>query len=208
MSKKSKLLLVLCSLSVTSIIVSNIITNKPIPFLGLSVTCGSFLMPVSYIVNDTLVEVYGFKTGRMVTVISFLCNLIAVIFYEATILAPGDMTFTFQSDFVNVLGQSPRVLFASVVSYIVGSLINAWIMEKLHERDGENRLMFRCILSTIAGEMLDMIIFVLLAFSGRFSLDTMISIIIGSAIIKILVETIVYAVATRHVISWAKTLQD
>ena len=207
MSKKVKTLLVLCSLSVMSILVSNIITNKPIPLLGLSVTCGSFLMPVSYIVNDTLVEVYGFKTGRAVTVISFLCNLIAVVFYEATILAPGDATFQFQSDFVNVLGQAPRVLAASVVSYIIGSLVNAWIMEKMHERDGEKHLMSRCLVSTVVGEMLDMIVFVVLAFSGRFPVETMVSIIIGSAIIKILVETAVYAVATRHVISWAKSLE-
>ena len=203
---KSKLFQILCALSIMSVIVSNIITNKQTEVFGFAVTCGSFLIPLSYIVNDTMVEVYGFKQARAVTMLSFVCNLLAVVFFTLTLLAPSASTFTAQDQFNVVLGSTPRVLFASFTAYIIGSLSNAWIMEKMKQHDGEKRLGFRCILSTVVGEALDMVIFTFIAFTGRLPLEAMIQIIIVSSVVKILVETVIYAVATRNVIKWAKSL--
>ena len=203
---KSKLFQILCALSIMSVIVSNIITNKQTEVFGFAVTCGSFIIPLSYIVNDTMVEVYGFKQARAVTMLSFVCNLLAVVFFTLTLLAPSASTFTMQDQFNTVLGSTPRVLFASFTAYIIGSLSNAWIMEKMKQHDGEKRLGFRCILSTVAGEALDMVIFTFIAFTGRLPLEAMIQIIVVSSVVKIFVETVLYAIATRNVIKWAKTL--
>lgn len=203
---KSKLFQILCALSIMSVIVSNIITNKQTEVFGFAVTCGSFIIPLSYIVNDTMVEVYGFKQARAVTMLSFVCNLLAVVFFTLTLLAPSASTFTMQDQFNTVLGSTPRVLFASFTAYIIGSLSNAWIMEKMKQHDGEKRLGFRCILSTVVGEALDMVIFTFIAFTGRLPLEVMVQIILVSSVVKILVETVLYTVATRKVITWAKTL--
>lgn len=202
----SKLFQILCALSIMSVIVSNIITNKQTEVFGFAVTCGSFIIPLSYIVNDTMVEVYGFKQARAVTMLSFVCNLLAVVFFTLTLLAPSASTFTMQNQFNAVLGSTPRVLFASFTAYIIGSLSNAWIMEKMKQHDGEKRLGFRCILSTVVGEALDMVIFTFIAFTGRLPFETMIQIIVVSSVVKIFVETVLYAIATRNVIKWAKTL--
>ena len=203
---KSKLFQILCALSIMSVIVSNIITNKQTEVFGFAVTSVSFLIPLSYIVKDTMVEVYGFKQARAVTMLSFVCNLLAVVFFTLTLFAPSASTFTAQDQFNVVLGSTPRVLFASFTAYIIGSLSNAWIMEKMKQHDGEKRLGFRCILSTVVGEALDMVIFTFIAFTGRLPLEAMIQIIIVSSVVKILVETVIYAVATRNVIKWAKSL--
>ena len=203
---KSKLFQILCALSIMSVIVSNIITNKQTEVFGFAVTCGSFIIPLSYIVNDTMVEVYGFKQARAVTMLSFVCNLLAVVFFTLTLLAPSASTFTMQDQFNAVLGSTPRVLFASFTAYIIGSLSNAWIMEKMKQHDGEKRLGFRCILSTVIGEALDMVIFTFIAFTGRLPFEAMVQIIVVSSVVKIFVETVLYAIATRNVIKWAKTL--
>lgn len=203
---KSKLFQILCALSIMSVIVSNIITNKQTEVFGFAVTCGSFIIPLSYIVNDTMVEVYGFKQARAVTMLSFVCNLLAVVFFTLTLLAPSASTFAMQDQFNAVLGSTPRVLFASFTAYIIGSLSNAWIMEKMKKHDGEKRLGFRCILSTVVGEALDMVIFTFIAFTGRLPFEAMIQIIVVSSVVKIFVETVLYAIATRNVIKWAKTL--
>lgn len=206
MDKRSKLFQVLCALSITSVIVSNIITNKQTLVFGFAVTCGSFVIPLSYIVNDTMVEVFGFKQARAVTLLSFVCNLIAVVFFSLTLVAPSADTFTSQSAFEVVLGSTPRTLFASVVAYVVGSLTNAYVMDRMHKIDGEHRLGLRCILSTVVGETLDMIVFTFVAFTGILPLEAMIQIIVVSSIVKVLVETVVYALVTRHFIRWAKTV--
>ena len=197
---------ILCALSIMAVIVSNIITNKQTEVIGFAVTCGSFLIPLSYIVNDTMVEVFGFNSARKVILLSFVCNLLAVVFFTLTLIAPSYETFTAQEAFNVVLGSTPRVLAASFVAYIIGSMANAWIMKVMKERDGEKRLAFRCILSTVVGEALDMIIFTFAAFTGVLPFEAMIQIIIVSSVIKILVETVLYALVTRHVIRWAKTL--
>lgn len=189
-----------------SVIVSNIITNKQTLVFGFAVTCGSFVIPLSYIVNDTMVEVFGFKQARSVTILSFVCNLLAVVFFTLTLLAPSASTFSNQQAFDIVLGSTPRTLLASVVAYIVGSLTNAYVMDVMHKADGEKRLGLRCILSTVVGETLDMVVFTFVAFTGVLPLDAMLQIIVVSSIVKILVETVVYALATRHFIRWAKTL--
>ena len=198
---------VLCALSIMSVIVSNIITNKQTEVFGLAVTCGSFVIPLSYIVNDTMVEVYGFGEARKVTLISFVCNLLAVVFFTLTLAAPSASTFVAQEQFSYVLGSTPRVLVASFTAYIVGSLSNAYVMQRMKDNDGENRLGLRCILSTVVGETLDMVIFTFMAFSGNLPLEAMLQIIVVSSVVKILVETVVYAVLTRHVIRWAKSLK-
>ena len=189
-----------------SVIVSNIITNKQTEVFGFAVTCGSFIIPLSYIVNDTMVEVFGFKEARRVTLLSFVCNLLAVVFFTLTLVAPSASTFTAQEQFAAVLGSTPRVLLASFTAYIIGSLSNAYVMQKMKDSDGENRLGLRCILSTVVGETLDMVIFTFMAFAGRLPLEAMIQIIVVSSVVKILVETVMYAVLTRHVIRWAKSL--
>lgn len=208
MSKMSKpyLFQILCALSIMSVIVSNIITNKQTEVFGFAVTCGSFIIPLSYIVNDTMVEVFGFKEARRVTLLSFVCNLLAVVFFTLTLVAPSASTFTSQEQFAVVLGSTPRVLLASFTAYIIGSLSNAYVMQKMKNSDGEKRLGLRCILSTVVGETLDMVIFTFMAFAGRLPLEAMIQIIVVSSVVKILVETVMYAVLTRHVIRWAKSL--
>lgn len=203
---KASLLTILAALSIMSVIVSNIITNKQTELFGFAVTCGSFLIPLSYIVNDTIVETYGFNEAKKVTFISFLCNLIAVIFFNLTLIAPAAPTFTMQEEFLAVLGSTPRILLASFVAYLCGSLLNCYIMQRMKDRDGEKRLGLRCILSTVIGETADMTIFAFVAFFGTLPVDAIVQIIIVSSVIKILVETVMYAVATRKIIRWAKSL--
>lgn len=203
---KSSLFSTLCSLSVMVVLVSNIITNKQTELLGFAITCGSFLIPISYIVNDVMVEVYGFKKARKVTYLSFICNLLAVIFFNLTLIAPSAPSFVNQGQFETVLGSTARVLVASFLAYLCGSLSNAYIMDRMKKSDGERKLGLRCILSTIVGETLDMVVFSFIAFLGVIPLNVIVQIIVVSSIVKVLVETILYAFATRHIIRWAKSL--
>lgn len=206
--KKEKLFSVLIAVSVMSLIVSNIITNKQTELFGLAITCGSFLIPVNYVVNDVLAEVYGFKKARFSTLLAFACNLCAVIFFTLTLIAPTFETFENQWAFDIVLGSTPRILLASFTAYIVGSLINAKIMDTLHKRHGEKHLFGRCLLSTIVGEVLDMTVFTVIAFLGVLPLWVIGEMIMAASVVKICVEIILYPLITKHVIKYARQLED
>lgn len=206
-TKKYRLLQTLTSLSVATLIASNIITNKQTDLFGFAVTCGTFTIPVDYIVSDVLAEVYGFSEARRVTITAFLCDLLCVVLFQLTLVAPSFSTFTAQSAFEAVLGSTPRILAASFTAYVVGSLSNAKIMELMHVHDGEKRLAWRCIASTIVGETLDMTVFTLLAFTDVLPWPVIGQMIFVASAIKVAVECICYPFVTSHVIAWAKTLE-
>lgn len=196
------------AVTVGSLIVSNTITNKQfnVPFLGLAVTCGVVCIPLSYIVDDVLAEVFGFKTARTVILIGFAINAVAVAYFQTAIAIPGLDAFTAQAAFETVLGATARTTAASFAAYIVGSILNAKIMQVMHERDGERGLFARCALSTLAGELVDMAIFATLAFAGTLPVETIAQIVVCNGLGKCLVEFVCFPV-TERVINWAKSLE-
>lgn len=206
---RKSLLLVCAGIAVMSLIASNIITNKQfdVPLIGWAITCGSVCVPLSYIVDDILAEVFGFKTARRVIYLGFAMNALAVIYFQLAIVIPGTETFANQSAFEAVLGTTWRTTAASFIAYFFGSLANAKIMAWLHVKNGEKKLAFRCIASTVVGELLDMALFAALAFAGVLPLEVIGQMIVTNTCAKVAVEIILYPIITKNVIKWAKTLK-
>lgn len=127
----SKIFIILCCVNITCLLISNIITVKTINIFGLIFTAGDILFPITYILNDIFTEVYGFNKSRFVIWISFFCNLLKVTIFAITILLPVDSTFEFQDGLVNILGSTPRILFASFISFLVGSFANSIVLSKI-----------------------------------------------------------------------------
>ena len=105
-----------------------------------------------------------------------------------------------------VFGITLRMVLASFLSYLVGSLVNAKVMVILKEKS-ENRLFFRCISSTIVGGGLDALIFITIGFYGTMPLSSMIIMIIGQVFVKAIYESIVYPF-TKYVIGYIKALPE
>jgi hypothetical protein len=119
---------------------------------------------------------------------AFGLNLLAVICYEIAIILPSYG----ENMFASVLGSSWRVLIASFLAYLVGSNVNATIMNRMHNGSGERLLFVRCITSTIAGETLDAFIFISIAFYGTMDNSVLFTMICAQALFKILYEAIVF----------------
>lgn len=204
--KKQFVLLACMAISAGCIIVSNIITNKQTEVFGIALTCATFVIPFTYIASDLVAEVWGFAIARFVSLVTFAIGFIAVAIFAATIAVPGIPTFTMQPAFEQVLGAVPRTMTASFASFIVGSLANAYIMQVMHDRDGERRLALRCILSTAVGESIDMGVFTVAAFLGVLPAPVILELFLSGVVCKTLFETVVYALATRHIIVAVKRL--
>lgn len=205
-SKRDMVLMACMAVSAGCIIVSNIVTNKQTEFMGIALTCATFVIPFTYIASDLVAEVWGFKVARFVSLMTFAVGFMAVAVFSATIAAPGIGTFTMQEAFEQLLGAVPRTMAASFASFIVGSLANAWIMQSMHDRDGERRLGLRCVLSTVVGESVDMGVFTIAAFWGTLPPDVLIQLFLSGVVAKSLFETAVYALATRHIIKAVKAM--
>ena len=187
------------------LIISNILASKTFSLYDIILPCGVVIFPLVYIVGDVLTEIYGFTLAKRTIYLGFIINLIAVIAYQIAIFLPGTDLAT-SNAFSIILGSTPRILIASLISYLVGSYVNAYFMKILKERYTDY-LFARCSISTLFGEGLDAIIFITIAFAGLMPNEVLITMIICQGAFKIIYEIIVYPI-TRTVINWIKSLDD
>lgn len=201
---RTELYAVLTGVFTASLIVSNIIAGKTFDFFSFTLPCGVIIFPVIYIVNDVMAEVYGYEKAKRVILLGFVMNLIAVICYNVTIWLPAPVFFENSEAFSIVLGSTSRLLVASFAAYLVGSIVNAKLMVILKKWD-EDKLFFRCIVSTLFGEGLDAAIFIFIGFFATMPTEALLLMIVAQALFKTVYEIIVYPL-TRYVIVRVRAL--
>lgn len=185
------------------LIISNVLAFKTFSFFGVTLPTAVLVFPIVYICNDAMTEIFGFKNARKIIFTAFAMNLVAVLAYSIAIALPYPVYFAGQEAFATVLGNSFRVLCASLTAYIVGSLTNAKVMDTMK---GNSGLMSRCVLSTLAGEGLDAFIFISIAFIGTMPITDLAVMIIAQALFKTAYEAVVFPI-TKRVIEWAERLE-
>lgn len=203
---KTGIYAMLTGIFTASLIISNIIASKTFDFFLFTLPSSVIIFPIIYIVNDVLAEVYGFKKAKKVILLGFIMNLVAVICYQITLILPAPPFFENADAFVIVFGSSFRILVASFIAYLVGSLVNAKLMVLLKGWD-KDKLFLRCILSTLCGEGIDSMIFITIGFIGTMPLESLILMIAVQALFKTLYEIVVYPL-TKYVIGTIKALPE
>lgn len=203
----SKIFIILGSLNITCLLISNIITIKTINISGLIFTAGNILFPITYILNDVFTEVYGFKKARFIIWISFFCNLLMVIIFGITIALPVDETFEMQSALVNILGSTPRILFASFISFLIGNFANSIVLSKMKVKTKGKYLALRTITSTLIGEGLDTLLFIPIVFIGTLDLKSILFLMIDTYILKVLLEVVLTPI-TYKVVKFIKRKEN
>lgn len=190
------LVLVYC----VALVVSNIISSRTFEIGQLMLPSAVIVFPIIYIINDILTECYGFKLASKAIWTAFALNLMAVVFFNIAVNLP---TTTDYSSYNIVLGNTLRPLIASVLAYLVGSFVNAKIMDVLRNH---NSLMLRCVLSTLLGETIDAIIFISIMFIGVMNFKVVCVMIGTQAIAKTLYEIVIYPI-TKKVINAIKSIE-
>lgn len=205
MTKKRFLLYAVATYCVL-LIANNTIAGKTFDVLGFSWSSAFITFPIVYILNDVFSEVYGFKTARRIILLSFELNLLSVIIYQLALIVPGSPYFTGQEAFEVVFSTTPRALVASFAGYLVGSTLNAGIMQKMHDRDGEEHLMSRCVVSTLFGELADAAVFNFGMFLGVLPVSTIAGTVLSFGMAKVAYEAAMYPI-TKQVIKRVKALE-
>ena len=181
------------------LIAANVLETKQISVLGISLTGGLIVFPISYIINDCVCEVWGFKKARLLIWTGFAMNFFFVAMGALCDWIPGALYWTNEAGFHAVFGLAPRVAAASFVAFIVGSFANAYVMSKMKLRDGGRHFSWRAILSTIAGESLDSLIFFPLALGGVVPTPELPKLMLWQVVLKTLYEVIALPLTIRVV---------
>ena len=164
----SALFVVVTAVFITALIAANVVAVKIIQPFGWVVPAAIVIFPVTYIFGDILTEVYGYARARQVIWLGFFCNLVAVLAIAAAgALPPAGFWAANQPAYETILGYAPRLLVASFCAYLAGEFANSYVLARLKVATRGRWLWSRTISSTLVGEGLDSLVFVLLAFGGQ-----------------------------------------
>lgn len=194
----------LSAVFVTTLLVSNIIASKIGNFGGFFMPVGVVIFPVSYFLADILTEVYGYAAMRRVIWTGFFCNLIAVMAYFIARMIPAAPFYQDQAAYDLIFGATPRILLASFIAYLFGSFLNAFIMAKLKVKTSGRFLWVRTIGSSLVGEGVDSLIFIVVAFGGVFPEQQLIGLVLTQWTFKFLFEVLATPLTYGIVISLKK----
>jgi hypothetical protein len=176
-----------------------LLETKQIAIGPISLTGGLIVFPISYIINDCVCEVWGFRKARLLIWSGFAMNFFFVAVGALCDWIPGAPYWNNDEGFHAVFGLAPRIAAASFVAFLLGSFANAYVMSKMKIRDGGRNFSARAILSTIAGESIDSLIFFPLALSGVVPTEELPKLMLMQVLLKTAYEILVLPLTIRVV---------
>lgn len=188
------------------LLVSNILATKIILVGSWAAPAGVLIFPIAYIINDVIVEVWGYQKARLIIWSGFAVNLLTMLFFSLAIFVPAAPFWQNQQAFSTILGSTPRIIVASLLAYLIGSFLNAIVMSKVKVLMKGKDFSVRAILSTLVGEAADSMIFITIAFAGNLPLNVLMGMIVTQACIKTVYEIVILPF-TILVVKWVKRVE-
>jgi uncharacterized integral membrane protein (TIGR00697 family) len=187
-TKELKYFTTIAGLFIAILLISNTVAGKFFSIGSFSFPSGVILFPVSYIFGDVMTEVYGYTRARRIIWTGFAAEIIMAFFYWVAIILPPAPFWNNQEAFSLILGQVPRIVVATITGYLAGEFTNSFILARLKIRTKGRHLWIRTISSTIAGEGVDTVLFIFIAFAGIIPINELLKSIPAVYIFKVLYE--------------------
>ncbi|MCA9349901.1 queuosine precursor transporter [Candidatus Saccharibacteria bacterium] len=187
-------------------LISNLSATKLVSFGPIITDGGAVLFPLTYILGDVLTEVYGYKYAKKAIWVGFGVMLLGVVAFTIVRYLPAAPEYTDQQAFETILGFFPRIVFASLSAFLVGSLLNSISLLKIRSATDGKALWARLIGSTLIGEFFDTLIFGVVAFTGILSSYDLFKFILIGWAFKTGTEILLLPV-TYRVIDWVKRVE-
>ena len=181
------------------LVAANFLEAKVVRLGPLAITAGMIVFPVSYIINNCIAEVWGFRKSRLIIWMGFLMNFMVVGLGQIAVMMPAAPFWEGEESFNFVFGLAPRIAAASLAAFLVGSFLNAYVMSRMKVRSKGKHFSVRAVVSTLAGESADSLIFFPIAFGGLMPVGELLKMMLVQALLKTLYEIIVLPVTVRVV---------
>lgn len=195
---------ILTVLAATTAVAVNFLALKvtrigPLTFGGAVV-----FFPITYILGDVLTEVYGFRRARRVIWLSFGAQLFAAVMSWAVLaMPPAPDRLAIHEHYLAVFSATPRIFAASLLAFLVGDFVNSVVMARRKVIDGGRAYWKRAILSTVAGQAADSLLFYPLAFAGNWSWPLIFTIMGTHYTLKVAIEVLGVPIS-YHVVVFLK----
>lgn len=189
------------------LVAANLLETKVVQLGPISITAGLLVFPISYIINDCIAEVWGFRKARLIIWMGFLMNFMVVALGQIAVALPAAPFWEREESFNFVFGMAPRIAVASLLAFLVGSFINAYVMSRMKIASHGKNFSARAILSTVFGESADSLIFFPLAFGGLMPISELGKMMLVQVVLKTMYEIIILPITIR-VVKYIKHVDD
>ena len=189
------------------LVAANLLETKVVRIWKITATAGLVVFPISYIINDCIAEVWGFRKARLIIWMGFAMNFMVVALGQLAIMMPAAPFWEGEEGFNFVFGMAPRIAVASLTAFLVGSFLNAYVMSKMKLASGGKNFSLRAITSTLVGESADSLIFFPVAFGGLIPGRELLLMIATQALLKSLYEVLVLPLTVR-VVRYIKKIEQ
>ncbi len=189
------------------LIAANLLETKIIQIGSLSITAGFLIFPISYIINDCIVEVWGFRKARLIIWAGFAMNFLMLALFQVAVALPAAPFWEGEAAFRFVFGLAPRIAAASLSAFLAGSFLNAYVMSRMKIAGGGRNFSGRAVLSTVFGESADSLIFFPIAFGGLMPAEELAKLMLIQVVAKTLYEIVALPVTIR-VVTALKRLEE
>ncbi|MBN1829511.1 MAG: queuosine precursor transporter [Deltaproteobacteria bacterium] len=172
---------------VACLLLANIIASKIVVLGGLIVPAAIIVYPLTFLFTDVVAEVEGKKSAHRLVMTGFYLSLVMVVVLFIGKILPSAPFWVHQKSYDLILGATPRVVAASMIAYLVSQNHDVWAFHWWRKVTNGRHLWIRNNFSTIVSQLIDSILFIGLAFGGVFPTKTIIAMILGQYVIKVII---------------------
>ena len=194
-----------------ALVIANMQVLKTVEMFGWVTALGNVIYGTTFLATDILSENYGKKDAKKAVYTGFFILIALTTIMQLTLyFIPHESDFASPA-LETIFGFMPRIVIASLTAYIVSQLHDVWAFAFWKNKFEGKHLWLRNNFSTMTSQLVDNVVFTLIAFVGFFGLFGWEQVFEWSIILQIFIVSyvmkFVVAVCDTPFMYWAKKLK-
>jgi uncharacterized integral membrane protein (TIGR00697 family) len=173
-------IIIALTLYLTSLFAANTLGLKIMPFLfGSHLSVAIFSFPFVFLTTDVIGEAYGKDIAKLFVRMGLLSTVLFILYSLLSLWMPWSSDGLWAKEGYDlVFGVSGRIALASLAAFVIAEFQDVFAFFFVREKLGPKRFWLRSLISNFWSQLLDSVLFMVIAFAGVYSIKTLLSIII------------------------------
>ena len=157
-----------------ALVAANIAAVKIVGWGPLVVPAGVLAYSITFPLAETVTEIWGRRRAQVVVNAGIMTQMLVWVLLLIAIHVPAAPFWQGQAAYAETLGQGTRIIFASLVAYLLSQTVDVWLFARVRRWSQGRHLWLRVLAGSAAAQSLDTVLFIVLAFAGEFPLGPLI----------------------------------
>ena len=187
---KARKIILLNAVFIMATLASNIMAAKMTTVAGISFPAGVFAVPICFLVTDVINEVWGKKEAGYTVKLGFAASVAFTLFTMLAVWLPAADFWPLQGEFATILAAVPRFTIGGLTAFLFSQNTDLWIFDRLKALHKGKHLWIRNNVSTITAQLLDSLIFIVIAFYGTMPVAALFTMVFSQWLVKLVLATL------------------